>query len=94
MALLERGAGPEGVGPEFQGVGEVNMRRKREVVEGQLFRKLGPGGGIWEVIAVRKDGLGTQHAQMQRADDPKTLKTLAVSTLLDPSQFEMVAEQP
>ncbi len=68
------------------------MRRKREVVEGQMFRRLGPGGGIWEVIAVRKDGLGTQHAQMQRTDDPKTLKTLAVTALLDSDQFEMVAE--
>ena len=69
------------------------MRRKREVVEGQMFRKLGPGGGIWEVVAIRKDGLGTQHAQMKRADDPKTLKTLAVAALLDPSQFEVVVEQ-
>lgn len=68
------------------------MRRRREVVEGQLFRKLGPGNGIWEVIAVRKDGLGTQHAQMKRTDDPKTLKTLAVATLLDPQEFEVVAE--
>lgn len=69
------------------------MRRKREVVEGQMYRKLGPGGGIWEVVAVRKDGLGTQHAQMKRADDPKTLKTLAVAALLDPSQFEVIVEQ-
>lgn len=68
------------------------MRRKREVVEGQMYRKLGPGGGIWEIVAIRKDGLGTQHAQMKRADDPKTLKTLAVTTLLDPHQFEVVVE--
>lgn len=64
------------------------MRRKREVVEGQMVRKLGPGGGVWRVIAVRKDGMGTQHAQLQRADDPYTLKTLAVAALLDPQQFE------
>lgn len=69
------------------------MRRKRDIAEGQLFRKLGPGGGIWVVIAVRKDGLGTQHAQMQRADDPKTLKTLSVVTLLDPHEFEAVVER-
>ncbi|AWK89082.1 hypothetical protein [Azospirillum thermophilum] len=68
------------------------MRRKRDVAEGQLFRKLGPGGGIWEVIAVRKDGMGTQHAQLKRIDDPKTLKTLSVSALLDSQQFEAVAE--
>lgn len=64
------------------------MRRKREVVEGHMFRKLGPGGGVWEVVAVRKDGMGTQHAQMKRTDDPRTLKTLSVAALLDPHEFE------
>ncbi|WP_207457786.1 hypothetical protein [Azospirillum sp. SYSU D00513] len=68
------------------------MRRKREVVEGQMYRKLGPGGGVWEVIAVRKDGMGTQHAQMRRTDDPKTLKTLSVAALLNAQEFETVAE--
>lgn len=68
------------------------MRRKREILEGQMFRKLGAGGGVWEVIAVRKDGMGTQHAQMKRSDDPKTLKTLSVTTLLDPHEFEPVPE--
>ena len=66
------------------------MRRKREVVEGQVYRKLGPGGGTWEVIAIRKDGMGTQHAQMRRMDDPKTLKTLSVTTLLNAQEFEAV----
>ncbi|HYD29972.1 MAG TPA: hypothetical protein VEB64_03840 [Azospirillaceae bacterium] len=64
------------------------MRRKREIIAGQQFRKLGPGGGIWEIVSIRKDGLGAAHAQMRRFDDPKTLKTLAIGTLLDPSQFE------
>ena len=68
------------------------MRRKREIVEGQIYRKLGPGGGVWEVIAIRKDGMGTQHAQMRRTDDPKTLKTLSVTTLLNAQEFEAVAE--
>lgn len=68
------------------------MRRKREVVEGQMYRKLGPGGGVWEVIAVRKDGMGTQHAQMRRTDDPKTLKTLSAAALLNAQEFETVAE--
>lgn len=68
------------------------MRRKREVVEGQIYRKLSPSGGYWEVIAIRKDGMGTQHAQLKRADDPKTLKTLSVSALLDVQQFEIVTE--
>lgn len=68
------------------------MRRKREVIVGQRFRKLSPCGGIWEVVSVRKDGLGAAHAQMRRSDDPKTLKTLAFVALLDPDQFEWVAE--
>lgn len=68
------------------------MRRKRDIVEGQLFRRVGSGGGIWEVIAVRKDGMGTQHAQMKRSDDPKTLKTLSVAALLDPHEFEPLPE--
>lgn len=68
------------------------MRWRREIVEGQRFRKLGPCGGIWEVVAVRRDGLGAQHAQMKRSDDPKTLKTLAFAALLDPDQFERIAE--
>ncbi|HEV7371155.1 hypothetical protein [Arenibaculum sp.] len=69
------------------------MRRKRrEIVEGQKYRKLGPGGGIWEVVAIRKDGLGMRHAQMKRSDDPKTLKTLALTALLDPEQFERIED--
>lgn len=63
-------------------------RKKHEIVEGQKYRKLGPGGGVWEVVAIRKDGLGTMHAQMKRSDDPKTLKTLSLTALLDPEQFE------
>ena len=66
------------------------MRRKREVAEGQYYRRLSPSGGIWQVIAIRKDGLGTQHAQMQRADDPRTFKTLSLSALLDNSEFVQV----
>ena len=68
-------------------------RKKREIVEGQRYRKLGPSGGIWEVVAVRKDGMGAMHAQMKRSDDPKTLKTLSVATLLDPEQFERVGDE-
>jgi hypothetical protein len=29
---------------------------------------------------------------MKRTDDPKTLKTLSVATLLDPHEFEIVTE--
>jgi hypothetical protein len=45
------------------------------------------------VVAVRKDGMGAMHAQMKRSDDPKTLKTLSVVTLLDPEQFERVGDE-
>jgi hypothetical protein len=68
------------------------MRRKREVVEGHVYRRLGSGGGTWEVVAIRKDGMGAMHAQLRRVDSPKTLKTLAVGTLLDPYEFELQAD--
>ena len=45
-----------------------------------------------EIVAIRKDVMGATHAQMKRADDPKTLKTLAVAALLDPAQFEPIGE--
>ncbi|MEI8395555.1 MAG: hypothetical protein WCF85_12515 [Rhodospirillaceae bacterium] len=64
------------------------MSRKCDITEGQIFRRLGPGGGLWQVMTVRRDGVGMPHAQMQRADDPKTLKTLAIAALQDASQFE------
>ena len=68
------------------------MSRKREITEGQMFRRLGPGGGVWQVVTVRRDGVGMAHAQMFRADDPKTLKTLAIAALQDPAQFERMGE--
>lgn len=64
------------------------MRRKRDIREGQRFRKLEASGTVWEVVAVRQDHSGAQHVQMRRWDDPKTLKTLAISALLDADQFE------
>lgn len=79
-------------GPGSGWVLESDMRRKREVVEGQIYRKLGPSGGFWQVVAIRKDGMGTQHAQLKRTDDPKTLKTLSVMALLDNQQFEIATE--
>jgi hypothetical protein len=63
------------------------MRGPRDVFEGQRFRR-SAGGDLWEVYAIRKDMAGTRHAQLRRVDDPKTLKTLAISVLFDRSQFE------
>ncbi len=68
------------------------MSRKREIMEGQVFRRLGPGGGVWQVVTIRRDGVGMAHAQMRRADDPTTRKTLATVALLDQSQFERMGE--
>ncbi len=65
-------------------------RRLREVAEGQWFRKLSPGGGIWQVIAMKRDAIGALHAQIRRADDRSTYKTLATVALLDTNQFEPV----
>lgn len=62
-------------------------RRKRDVTQGERFRRLS-NGGIWQVISLRQDVLGAIHAQMMRVDDPLTLKTLSTVALLDPSQFE------
>ena len=66
------------------------MSRRREVASGQTYRRVGAGGGVWEVAGVRKDGMGTPHAMLRRIDDPNTLKTLSVATLLDSTQFEPV----
>lgn len=73
----------------------VMGRRKPAVMEGQLYRKKGPGvGTLWEVVVVRRDGFGGNHAQLRRCDDPSTVKTLALTALLDPSQFVPVVDVP
>jgi hypothetical protein len=43
-------------------------------------------------MAVRRDGVGAIHAQLQRDDDPQTLKTLASAALLDTDQFERLPD--
>ena len=63
------------------------MARKRDVTQGERFRRLS-NGGVWEVISLRQDVLGAIHAQMKLVDDPYTLKTLSTVALLDSSQFE------
>ncbi|ACI98272.1 hypothetical protein [Rhodospirillum centenum] len=69
------------------------MRRRRaQVAEGQRYRRIGVGLGIWEVIALQTDGVGKMHARLRREDDPSSVKTLAVSVLLDPRQFEPLPE--
>jgi hypothetical protein len=65
-------------------------RRLREVTEGQWFRKRSPGGGTWEVVAIRRDAIGALHAQIRRADDRSTYKTLAAVALLNHHEYELV----
>ena len=70
-------------------VGEGKMRGSREVFEGQRFRRSG-SSEVWEVHAIRKDVVvNTPHVQLCRVDDPKTLKTVALSVLFDRNQFEI-----
>lgn len=69
------------------------MRRRRtEVAEGQRFRKLGTGAGIWEVTAVGGQAGGPVHVRLRRVDDPNTVKTLAAAVLADTRQFVPVEE--
>ena len=68
-------------------------RRLREVTEGQWFRKIGPGGGVWEVVSMRRDARGAMHAQIRRADDRTSYKTLSTFALLDNRAYEPV-ERP
>jgi hypothetical protein len=70
----------------------ARSRRGRDVAEGQVYVKQGRGGGIWAVVAVRDDGLGAQHAQMRRLDEPNTYRTIAIQSLLDPKQFRIQDE--
>lgn len=68
------------------------MRRRKEILEGQRYRKIGRVGTTWEVIAIRRDPLGNVHAQLCRTDDPLTLKTLSSAALCDPELYERVAD--
>jgi hypothetical protein len=64
------------------------MAKRKDVVAGQSYRRIGGGGGVWQVISIGKDSMGMVHAKLRREDDPNTLKTLCVSTVLDREQFE------
>lgn len=64
--------------------------RKQEVVPGQLYRKLGRTGHVYEVMSLKADQLGAVHIQMRRTDEHSARLTLAVSVLMDPNEFELV----
>ena len=67
-------------------------RRTREIVQGQHYRKVGPAGGVWEVVALHTDASGAVHAKLCRADDPKTFRTFAIGALADTRSFQFVKD--
>jgi hypothetical protein len=81
-----------GIAPLFDLTNEaiVVFGRKFEVLPGQLFRKLDNTKYVFEVLSVREDSIGAVHVQMRRRDEPSTRRTLALSVLMDPDQFELV----
>lgn len=65
------------------------MRRfQTEVKVGRRFRRLIPGGGIWEVVSLQREVGGVPHVRLRRLDDPMEMKTLAASVLSDARQYE------
>jgi hypothetical protein len=66
------------------------QRRAREIAPGQRYRKIGPGGGIWEVVAVRTDASGATHARLRSIDDAKSFRTFAIGALADHRNFQPV----
>jgi hypothetical protein len=67
-------------------------RWTREIVQGQHFRKAGPAGGVWEVVALHTDASGAVHAKMVRVDDPKTFRTFSIGALADTRNFQCVKD--
>jgi hypothetical protein len=63
---------------------------KHAIVEGQIYRKTGRGGGAWQVVAVKIDALGAQHARMISMSEPGTYRTVAIAVLHDARNFQRV----
>jgi hypothetical protein len=66
------------------------QRRVREIAPGQRYRKIGPGSGIWEVVAIRTDASGTAHARLRSVDDAKSFRTFAIGALADQRNFQLI----
>ncbi len=64
-------------------------RRSREIAVGQCYRKVGPGGGSWKVVAVRTDASGAVHAHLQSIEEPKSFRTFAIGALADTHNFQI-----
>ncbi|HYE50462.1 MAG TPA: hypothetical protein VEB20_12790 [Azospirillaceae bacterium] len=69
------------------------MARRRQVSEGQLYRRVGVATGVWRVETLRQDGIGKLHAQLRSLDDPNTTKTLSAFILGDPKEYELVERE-
>jgi hypothetical protein len=70
----------------------MQRRRSREIAVGQRYRKVGPGGGSWKVVAVRTDGSGAIHARMQSLDEPESFRTFSIGALADARSFQIEDE--
>jgi hypothetical protein len=66
-------------------------RRTFEVAPGQHYRKVGRGGGTWEVVGIRTDDLGAVHALLQSLEEPHTFRTFSVDMLGDAQTFEPIS---
>jgi len=53
------------------------------VAIGDLFEQMDTAGRLWRVIALFRDDLGRNHAQVEQTTDTSLRKTLAVAALTD-----------
>ena len=67
------------------------LRRSIEFAVGQRVRKKAKGGGVWEIMAIRKDASGAVHIEMFNVMDPNTRRTLSRVALSDGDQFELLS---
>jgi len=67
----------------------MQRRRSREIAVGQRYRKVGPGGGSWTVVAVRTDASGAIHAHLQSIEEPKSFRTFSIGALADTRNFQI-----
>ena len=63
-------------------------KQRREITVGQIYLKIGPGGGSWQVAAVGTDPAGASHARLRSLVEPSTFRTFALEVLDDPRNFK------
>lgn len=67
--------------------------RTTAVQPGQRFRNLKAFGRVWEVETVYVDNQKIAHARLRAVNDPKELRTLACSVLMDAGRFQRLEEE-